>query len=109
MMPPSGCSPIAPNVSTSRRISAGPTLSPPSVMCLPQCADALQPCRDVTALKALVAWYVELPAREVVRQVALRPPQRVIFGKVVAVAIVAAVTHAAHESRHRVAQVQRHR
>src|SRR5215831_4885986 len=109
MMPPSGCSPTLPSVSTSEAISLGSMVSVVSLIgCLPQRPDALHTRCDVARLEALIPRSVKLTANQVLWQVSLRPTPRVVIEKIVAVAVVATVAHAAHQTSDRIAQVQRH-
>src|SRR5215813_1034427 len=103
-MPPPGCSPIAPSVSTRRCISSAVM----SFIALAQSLDAGKPRSDVGGFEALVARRVEASVGQVLGQVPLLPALGVVSSEIVAVAVVATIAHATHQPSHRVAQVQRH-
>src|SRR5215470_19311692 len=105
MMPPPGCSPMAPSVSTRCCISAAVI----SGMPFAQRFDGRYPLSDVGGLEALIARLVETRVGHVVGQIALRPALGIVGSKVVTVLVVAAVPHATHQPRDSVAQMQRHR
>src|SRR5689334_10761283 len=97
MMPPPGCSPIAPSDSTRYCISDDSIFRSVVVIRLLQLHDARQPRSDLVALETLAAGLVETSTGQVVGKVALGPAPRVVLAKVVAVAIVPAVAQATHQ------------
>src|SRR5437773_12096327 len=99
MMPPPGCSPNWPSHLTSSSISRA-SIVIGLLITLPKLANLLESRRDFACFDALVARRVELAAQEVVWQVGLRPATRVVLREIVAVAILAAVAHAAHQPGH---------